>query len=272
MTQTIPPRPEATIPPVAWGALTHPGQVRSVNEDGVFSAPDKGLWAVADGMGGHVGGAEAAALIVKALAGVPHLRALDAALDGVDRAVTGAGRDIAALATRSPGAVIGATMVALVIRGRDWGCLWAGDSRAYRLRGGRLEQLTRDHSEVNDLLAAGVITPAEAETWPRRNVISRAVGVSDPLVLDRVGGVLEPGDVFVLCSDGLMKHVTDAEIATLLAAHPQAGAAAGALIDLTLERGAQDNVTVVVVAAPGIGTGTGPGTGPGNAPAGEARA
>lgn len=273
MTQTLPPtdlygaeftRPP-TIPPVASGALTHQGQVRAANEDGVFAAPRRGIWAVADGMGGHIGGAEAAAAIVTALEALPRATTLGAALDEAGAALTGAGRVIAALAATQPGAVIGATVVALAIRGREWGCLWAGDSRAYRLRGGVLQQLTRDHTEVNDLLDAGVITPAEAETWPRRNVITRAVGVtgvgetegSAAPLLDRITGELAPGDVFLLCSDGLMKHVNDDEIAEVLTAHPEAEDAAAALLELTLARGAQDNVTVVVV-APGAGPGSGP--------------
>jgi len=167
----------------------------------------------------------------------------------VAAAIEGAGRAIAARAAEVPGAVIGATVVALVVRHGRWGCLWAGDSRVYRLHHGALAQLTRDHTEANDLLDAGVISAAEAASWPRANVISRAVGVSAPLVLDRVTGALDPGDVFVLCSDGLTKHVTDDEIAAAVRAHG-AEAATAALIELTLARGARDNVTVAVVAAP----------------------
>lgn len=247
---TVPPGVLATVPPVASGALTHPGQVRPANEDGVLAAPGRGFWAVTDGMGGHVGGAEAAAAVVAALDALPRAAALGTALDDIEGALRAAGRRIAARAAAMPGAVIGATAVALAIRGRDWGCLWAGDSRAYRLHRGRLEQLTRDHTEANDLLDAGVITAEEARTWPRRNVITRAVGVSEPLVLDRVTGRMAPGDRFVLCSDGLMKHVADDEIAGIVTAEADAGAAARALLDLTLARGARDNVTVVVVAAP----------------------
>ncbi|MBC7157834.1 MAG: serine/threonine-protein phosphatase [Rhodobacteraceae bacterium] len=283
MSATLPPAgrpgrsvpPDAvTIPPLSTGAASHPGQVRSHNEDGVLARPEAGLWAVTDGMGGHYGGAEAAAAVIAALSApgaVPAGGALDAALDtgdgaldaaldtgdgaleraldAVAAAIEGAGRAIAARAAEVPGAVIGATVVALVVRHGRWGCLWAGDSRVYRLHHGALAQLTRDHTEANDLLDAGVISAAEAASWPRANVISRAVGVSAPLVLDRVTGALDPGDVFVLCSDGLTKHVTDDEIAAAVRAHG-AEAATAALIELTLARGARDNVTVAVVAAP----------------------
>jgi len=294
MSATLPPAgrpgrsvpPDAvTIPPLSTGAASHPGQVRSHNEDGVLARPEAGLWAVTDGMGGHYGGAEAAAAVIAALSAPGAVpagggleaaldtgdgaleraldtgdgaleRALDTgdgalerALDAVAAAIEGAGRAIAARAAEVPGAVIGATVVALVVRHGRWGCLWAGDSRVYRLHHGALAQLTRDHTEANDLLDAGVISAAEAASWPRANVISRAVGVSAPLVLDRVTGALDPGDVFVLCSDGLTKHVTDDEIAAAVRAHG-AEAATAALIELTLARGARDNVTVAVVAAP----------------------
>lgn len=263
---TLPPGgalPGATIPPLSTGAASHPGRVRARNEDGVLARPEAGLWAVSDGMGGHYGGAEAAAAVLAALAapgavprggGIeraldPSDGALERALDATAAAIEGAGRAIAARAAAVPGAVIGATVVALVVRHGRWGCLWAGDSRAYRLHHGRLEQISRDHTEANDLLDAGVISAAEAATWPRANVITRAVGVSAPLVLDRVTGPLDAGDVFMLCSDGLMKHVADDEIAATLRAHG-AEAATRALIALTLARGARDNVTVAVIAVP----------------------
>jgi len=268
MPQTVPPSHTPppggqTLPPRPTGALTHAGRVRRANEDGVFAAPARGLWAVADGMGGHMGGAEAAAEVTGALEGLaaalPRGTGLGPALDAMETAIGEAGGRIAARAAAIPGAVIGATVVALAIRGTGWGCLWAGDSRAYRLRDGRLEQLTRDHTEANDLHDAGVISAEEARTWPRANVVTRAVGVEAAVALDRATGRLAPGDVFLLCSDGLMKHVPDDEIAAMLAAtgatDPEG--TAEALLARTLERGARDNVTVVVVAAGDGGDGGG---------------
>jgi len=199
MPQTVPPSQTPppggqTLPPRPTGALTHAGRVRRANEDGVFAAPARGLWAVADGMGGHLGGAEAAAEVTGALedlaAALPRGTGLGPALDAMAAAIGEAGGRIAARAAAIPGAVIGATVVALAIRGTEWGCLWAGDSRAYRLRGGRLDQLTRDHSEANELLDAGVISAEEARTWPRANVVTRAVGVAAEVALDRATGRL----------------------------------------------------------------------------------
>ena len=130
--------------------------------------------------------------------------------------------------------------------GEHFACLWCGDSRAYLLRDGALRQLTRDHSETQDLVDRGVLDPEEAKLWPRRNVLTRALGASDAAELDIVSDRLAAGDALLLCSDGLTGHLDDAEIAAALAEDdPQA--VCDRLIALTLQRGARDNVTVVVL-------------------------
>ena len=143
------------------------------------------------------------------------------------------------------GIVIGATVAALLAWEGYYACVWSGDSRTYLIRRGRIQQLTRDHTEVAELLAEGVLTTEEARNWPRRNVITRAIGVYHELELEIVQGVLEKGDLFVICSDGLTTHVADDEIleSARLAA-PQG--ACDRLVALTMERGATDNVTVVI--------------------------
>ena len=126
--------------------------------------------------------------------------------------------------------------------------LWAGDSRAYRARKGSIMQLTRDHSQVEELVERGVILREEAESHPASNVITRAVGATDQLYVDVDIDKVEPGDTFLLCSDGLYKHLSEDEISELLRKE-EIAEICQSLIDLTLERGATDNVTLVVIRA-----------------------
>ena len=125
--------------------------------------------------------------------------------------------------------------------------MWSGDSRVYRLRGDQLTQLNWDHSEAQELLDAGVLTSDQARNWPRRNIITKALGVADPLEYDVVQQGVEPGDVFLICSDGLTEHSTDPELSGILMAAETAEAACTKLVQQTLDRGATDNVTVIVV-------------------------
>lgn len=228
------------------GQASDVGCVRSVNEDSFLSRPEAGLWVVADGMGGHAAGDFASRTIVQqlysvGLSGSPD----DFQARFMDRLGT-AHELIKDHARALETATVGATMVALLVQGPEFACIWSGDSRIYRLREGVLQQQTRDHTEVQALLDAGSITPKEAETWPRRNVITRAIGVSGSPECDVIGGRLAAQDTFLLCSDGLTEHLSDAEIGQVLANHsPQA--ACDALIAHTLERGARDNVTIVVM-------------------------
>jgi protein phosphatase len=150
--------------------------------------------------------------------------------------------------------LIGTTVAVLLVYQEFYACVWSGDSRIYRIRDLAIEQLTVDHSEVQQLVAEGRLTAAEARTWPRRNVVTRAIGVYESPELEIVSGVLEPGDIFVICSDGLTAHVEDREILAVAARNPPQRAC-DLLVALTLDRGASDNVTVVAVrldpAAPG---------------------
>ena len=227
------------------GSATHPGLVRQENEDALALHPGGAMWAVADGMGGHANGRWAAMQVAAELAQTPLAGILDADCDAVADALADANAKIVAAAAAS-GKTIGATVVALRIAGNRFACLWAGDSRIYRLRNGALRQLTRDHSHVEQLVEAGIITAAEADSHPMANVITRAVGVAPDLALDVVEDEVATGDTFLLCSDGLNNCLSDAEIAAILATHPP-GEACDVLIAATLKRGAPDNVTVIVV-------------------------
>jgi serine/threonine protein phosphatase Stp1 len=137
-------------------------------------------------------------------------------------------------------------VVVMLARGGHFACLWAGDSRAYLLRGGTLRQITRDHSLVQELLEAGAIEPDQVENHPRANVITRAVGAElGEFALDKVSDRLVPGDRFLLCSDGLCKTLPDGELASLLGLPD--GVPPQALIDAALAMNASDNVTAVTV-------------------------
>jgi len=228
------------------GAVTHQGCVRDHNEDRYLVLPERGLWLVADGMGGHYGGEFASSSIVSHLESIGRATsAPDLQARFVDR-ISAANAAIQRHSRESHGVTIGATVAALLAYENHFACVWSGDSRVYLLRDGQLSQVSRDHTEVQDLLDSGAITPEQAETWPRRNVITRAIGVRPEVQLDQIYGSLRDRDRFLLCSDGLTGHVGDDEIRDALAGRsPQA--ACEALLNLTLERGASDNVTVVVI-------------------------
>lgn len=225
---------------------TDAGAVRRLNEDAFLSRPEIGLWVVADGMGGHSHGDEASRMIVDALAlvrppdsGSGFIQEVRSHLDAVHQALQ--------TKARVQGVTIGATTVVLMIYADRFVCLWAGDSRLYLLRNRQLWQITRDHSYVQELIDSGALSPEAAQNHPQANVITRAVGAAQPLDLDMERSAVRDGDIFLLCSDGLTKVVTDGEIANLLDGMPPEQATGG-LINLALGRGAPDNVTVVALA------------------------
>jgi protein phosphatase/serine/threonine-protein phosphatase Stp1 len=229
---------------------THPGARRADNEDRCVDRPDLGLWAVADGAGGHDAGEVAAGMIADALEAIPPgldaqamLTEVRARIDAVHAAL------LAECARRGPDVTIASTAVILVVRGAHYACLWAGDSRAYRYAGGVLEQISRDHSLVQELVDAGQIAPEAAEAHPNANVITRAVGAfdADGVLLEKITDEVRPGERYLLCSDGLTKAMPEAEIAALLGT---GGDAAAALVAAALARQARDNVTAVVVDVP----------------------
>lgn len=231
--------------PIDSFGVSHQGCVRDHNEDNYLIEPQTGLWVVADGMGGHEAGEVAAASIVDHLATIgiassaPDLRARFE--DRLSRANAEI-RDI----SRSRGITIGSTFAALLAMDGRFACLWAGDSRIYLVRNGSIFQVSKDHTEVQELLDRGMISAEEARNWPRRNVITHAVGVSDELEIDFQQGELMAGDVFVLGTDGLTAHVSDAEIEVAVrSATPRA--ACQTLLDMVLARGGTDNVTIVLV-------------------------
>jgi len=226
---------------------TDVGLKRKINEDAMMVRTERGLWAVADGMGGHDAGEVASGKIAEALASLPIVYSLQETVDNALAALRRVNYELIALA-RGGGQprTIGSTVVGLAISGDEFRCFWAGDSRAYRIRAGRITQLSRDHSLVHDLVLAGMLSEAEARVHPNANVVTRAVGVSEELQVDVVSGDVREGDIFLLASDGLTRVVEDDEIAEELVLKRLADAA-DRLIELVMERGAPDNVSLIIV-------------------------
>lgn len=227
---------------------THVGKVRTLNEDALLNRPDIGLWAVADGMGGHANGDYASQLVAHTLDRIDRFDTAYHFRDAVERALAEANQSLRDHAAERRGGIVGATVVALLAHQGHYACLWAGDSRAYLYRKGSLRRLTNDHSFVQQMVDAGVLTPAQARVHPKANVITRAVGVEAELEVDSISGVLHPGDRFLLCSDGMSGMVDDREIAECLRRSPLERGV-DRMMELALSRGAPDNVTGIVISA-----------------------
>lgn len=226
---------------------TDVGLRRKVNEDSLLVRTERGYWAVADGMGGHDAGDVASSKVTQALLELPIVYGLDDLVASAVEALKKVNRDLIALAGSSEGQrTIGSTVVGIAIANGQFRCFWAGDSRAYRIRDGAIERLSRDHSLVQSLVDAGMLAPDEAESHPNANVITRAVGVAEELTIDVVDGDARVGDLFLLASDGLTRLMSDSEIAAALVANPPA-IAAGKMVDTVLSRGAPDNVSMIIV-------------------------
>jgi protein phosphatase len=219
-------------------ARSHVGLVRRINEDACLVRPERGLWAVADGMGGHAIGDLASRTVVAALDAIPPAAGLAPRVAAARARLHAANRWLRREAVARKVPIIGSTVVVLVAYGAECACLWAGDSRLYLHRGGRLRRLTCDHR-----LAA----PAGAHP-PRASAVTRAVGAVDALDLDAATVDVHDGDILVLCSDGLSDAVSDGEIASAVVPGDCARAA-DALVTLALARGGQDNISAVVVRA-----------------------
>lgn len=227
-----------------FAAATDAGRVRSGNEDRFLARSP--LFAVADGMGGHLAGEVASQLAMDGISEVadagPVLdeSRLVSAIEGANSVIRRQARDHPELSG------MGTTCTAVVITDRIR-IAHVGDSRAYRFRDGRLDQLTRDHTLVASLVAEGIIDPDEARTDGRRNIITRALGADDEVRVDRLETDVAPGDRLMLCTDGLHGQVDDAAIAAVLAEATSPDDAAERLVDLANAAGGDDNVTVVVV-------------------------
>ncbi len=226
---------------------THVGLRRKLNEDAVLNCPERKIWAVADGMGGHEAGEVASGKIISALSTIATMGKLDNVLENAVAILESVNTELVRLGNAgNEQRTIGSTVVGLLLDDSHYACFWVGDSRAYLLRDGTILQISRDHSLVQELIDAGMLDSTDAENHPNANIVTRAVGATDALKVDAVSGELRRGDIFVLASDGLTRPVKDSELLAELSARTL-DSAADHLIALTLERGAPDNVSFVVL-------------------------
>ncbi len=224
-------------------AGSHVGKIRTTNEDACLDFPALGLWVVADGMGGHAAGELASGMTVDYLRNLECPETLNEFVDNVKIRLQSVNQKLLEKAREEAVSTIGCTVVVLMMIGQRAAFLWAGDSRIYLSRDGELRQLTEDHSYEKVAQFDNGDVGADNQL---SNIVTRAVGAYSELELD-VGYVeLKEGDCFLLCSDGLNKEVTDIEIAGLMRSDDALGVTQQ-LIDLSLERGARDNVTVVTI-------------------------
>jgi serine/threonine protein phosphatase PrpC len=234
----------------SWGAATDLGR-REMNQD--FFVAEPPLFAVADGMGGHRAGDVAARTAVESLA-----RKLGDGDEALAQAVREANREVFEKANSDPDLKdMGTTITAMVVRDGSAQLVHVGDSRAYLMRGGELQVLTKDHSVVGRLLREGRITKQEAEFHPQRSVLERALGIETNVDVDAHTLDTGPGDRILLCSDGLTNILEDDEILGILENEEDPQKAAKKLVNEAVRGGANDNVTAVVVAFPGERTSSG---------------
>lgn len=227
--------------------ITNVGKIREYNEDSLLQRSEAGMWAVADGMGGHHAGDVASQMIVNTLDKVHQGQPLDRFIDDIENRLILVNEKLIKKADESYIPItIGSTVAIMVAYSRFCVYLWAGDSRLYRQRDGELRQLTTDHSQVQHYIELGLINPEEATKHPHRNIITRAVGATKKFFLDMDIQEMRRGDRYLLCSDGLTKHVVDAELADILY-DGSTERICWELIELTLLRGASDNVTAIII-------------------------
>ncbi len=234
-----------------WGAASHQGRRRSLNEDGYLATGR--VFFVADGMGGHEAGEVASAEALSALSGLADVDQVEPAL--VEAFLEIAQQRIRAIETDS-GNAPGTTLTGVLVDEREdvpyWLFVNVGDSRTYMLSGGVLAQVSVDHSEVQELVDAGTITMDEARRHPRRNVITRALGAQDGVRADFRYIPVALHDRVLICSDGLTGELTDEQITKILLEQPDPERAAGILVDAAIQAGGRDNITVVVVDVTGV--------------------
>ncbi|MGD8589726.1 MAG: protein phosphatase 2C domain-containing protein, partial [Chromatiales bacterium] len=216
------------------------------NEDALIEMPEIGIWLVADGMGGHQKGDFASQTVVDVVSDIQPSKQMSRLIAQLCDRLRLANRLLREESTRRACNVIGTTVAALVLSGRHAVCVWVGDSRVYRLRGGRLQQLTRDHSWVEEYVSMGLMTRDMADHHPLSHEITRAIGAEDDLELSIAVRELAATDRFLLCSDGLHGEISDQEIAQLLGGQ-ELDQTCREMVNQVKKRGAHDNVSLIVV-------------------------
>lgn len=226
--------------------ITDIGAVRSTNQDAIGLFPETQIWVVADGMGGHAHGELASRAIIEAVAAIEPAP-LSARTQRFQSAMQTVNNNLKTRARELGGQVMGSTVVGCLVEEHMAAVVWAGDSRAYRLRGGELEQLTEDHSYVAELVRAGLLTEDQAENHPRANVVTRAIGGDSALKLDQRDIALESGDRLLLCSDGVSKELPYKAIAATLCRPTSPVEACEDLRAAIYQQRASDNLSAIVI-------------------------
>ena len=241
-----------TISNYSWdsSAKSDVGNVRTLNEDAYLERPDIQLWAVADGMGGYQGGEIASQMIVDSLRKIHgDYDCLSEFVDEVEDALISTNNALRKLSRDQYGSrTIGSTVVCLLAYNGYIAYLWAGDSRVYRYRNGQLTQLSDDHSEVQRLMDQGMLEPSRAESHPSANMITKAIGGQDDIILQLGLDEVEDNDIYLLCSDGLYRDIPNEEILDILNTD-NTDATCDNLISTALSRSGADNLTVIVTRA-----------------------
>ena len=232
-------------------SVTHPGNVRAVNEDSVLNVAGN-VWAVADGMGGYAAGDVASRIVIEALTNVDELDSIVDLVEKIESTLQRANKKLAFEMTVGIGSeVMGSTVVVAACYGNQCTCLWVGDSRLYVQRQGELYQISKDQSVVQGLIDDGLLSPEQADNHPQSHVITRAVGVHDELDLSKVTFDLHSDDVLLLCSDGLYNEVNAETIRNLLSdSSLNCELKAQALLGAALNTEARDNISVSVIQVP----------------------
>lgn len=226
---------------------THQGNVRSLNEDALLSRPDVGLWVVADGMGGHEAGEVASQMIVSDLESLPGRAYVSDLVDDVEDTLMLVNQKLRIHSVEKlNGLTVGSTVACLILKETIGVVLWVGDSRLYRLRDEQLEQLTKDHSEVQAQIDRGELTEEQAENSSIKNMLSRAIGAFDDLDVDVNAFPIKLGDLFLLCSDGLYNELSANELQETLKTE-KFSKIPERLMDDCLNKEAKDNVSFVIV-------------------------
>lgn len=227
---------------LGFAAQSVAGRVRGHNEDAVLCLPELGLWAVADGMGGHECGEVASALALDTL------RQSVVAGSGLESSIHAAHQAILAAVQEEGGRRMGSTVVAVRFVDADYEVAWIGDSRAYRVSLDGIERLTRDHSWVQAMIDAGELSLDEARQHPRRNIVTQCLGQGEQaLEVGRVQGSLAPGELLLLCSDGLTGELTDEQIQDVCAGAATLDELVDELIGLANRLGGKDNISCIVL-------------------------
>ncbi len=235
-------------------AATDVGRVRQGNEDSFYADDEASVFVVADGMGGHAAGEVAAQIassrVGEALSGAVGRQPAAELAQTLEAAIAEANRRILACAQDDPACYgMGTTITALCVLDASFLIGHVGDSRAYRLRGGSLERITRDHTLVQQEVDRGTLTDEQARVHPRSNVLTRALGIPGGFATDLYEGTLEAGDRVLLATDGLSAMLPDAEIERILAEAADVEMTAGQLVDRANAAGGLDNTTVIVIDA-----------------------